>query len=142
IFHADRSLALRTPAMLPFFPYTTLFRSTVGLNGEAEWSPLALDRVDCAEVSLPVADTGESWAILPPRPSSETCQAVFVAWFPAPASDAAAAPAPTATATAAALVASLPIVASLSPVALLQLLINAAASAITAAMKFVRRQRT
>src|SRR5262249_59805315 len=77
--------------------------STVGLNGEAEWSPLALAGVDCAEVALPVADTGASWAILPPRPSSETCQAVFVAWFPAPASDAAAALAPTATATAAAL---------------------------------------
>src|SRR5215467_14397776 len=120
--------------------------STVGLNGEAEWSPLALAGVDCAEVSLPVADTGESWAILPPRPSSETCQAVFVAWFPAPASDAAAALAPTATATAATMVASIMVaslmVASLSAAAFLQLLINAAASAITAAMKFARRQRT
>ena len=110
-------------------------------RGGAEWSP-----VDCAEVSLPVADTGESWAILPPRPSSETCPAVFVAWFPAPASDAAAALAPIATATAATMVASL-LVASLSAAALsaaafLRLLINAAASAITAAMKFVRRQRT
>src|SRR5262249_19696288 len=116
--------------------------STVGLNGEAEWSPLALAGVDCAEVSLPVADTGESWAILPPRPSSETCQAVFVAWFPAPASDAAAALAPTATATAATMGASLTMVASLSRAALLHLLSDATASAITAAMKFVRRQRT
>src|SRR5262249_21605813 len=46
-----------------------------------------------------------SWSIMPPRPSSETCQAVFVAWFPPPASDAAAALAPTATATAATMVA-------------------------------------
>jgi hypothetical protein len=55
---------------------------------------------------------------------------------PAPASDAAAALAPTATATAAT------VVASLSAAAFLRLLINAAASAITAAMKFVRRQGT
>src|SRR5262249_50957530 len=58
---------------------------------------------------------------------------------PAPASDAAAAVAPTATATATAAT----MVASLSAAAFLRLLlINAAASAITAAMKFVRRQRT
>src|SRR5262245_4561856 len=116
--------------------------STVGLNGEAERSPLALAGVDCAEASLPFATPFRSWAILPPRPSSETCQAVFVAWFPAPASDAAAALAPTATAIAATMVASSPSAASLSAAAFLQLLINAAASAITAAMKFVRRQRT
>src|SRR5262245_29595259 len=128
-------VASLSAAGFPHLPFTALVRS-----GAAEWSPLALAGVDCAEVSLPVADTGESWAILPPRPSSETCQAVFVAWFPAPASDAAAALAPTATATAATMVASL-MVASLSAAALLQLLINAAASAITAAMKFVRRQR-
>src|SRR5262249_62105852 len=117
---------------------------TFGLNGEAEWAPLALAGVDCAEVSSPVADTGESWAILPPRPSSETCQAVFVAWFPALASDAAAALAPTAAATAATLVASL-MVAPLSAAArarLPPLLINAASPAVTTAMKFVRRQRT
>src|SRR5262249_42610564 len=52
---------------------------------------------------------------------------------PAPASDAAAALAPTAPAIAATMV------ASLSAAAFLRLLINAAASAITAAMKFVRR---
>src|SRR6516162_9852669 len=55
---------------------------------------------------------------------------------PAPASDAAAALAPTATASAATMV------ASLSAAAFLRLLINAAASAITAAMKLVRRLRT
>jgi hypothetical protein len=36
--------------------------------------------VERAEVSPLVADTVESWAVLPPRPVSETCQAVFVVW--------------------------------------------------------------
>src|SRR5262249_40489590 len=35
-----------------------------------------------AEVFSPVSDTGALWAVLPPRPSSEACQAAFVAWFP------------------------------------------------------------
>src|SRR5262249_10066485 len=38
--------------------------------------------VDCAEASSLVTDTGDSWAVLPPRPSSETCQGVFVVWSP------------------------------------------------------------
>src|SRR6266487_1094552 len=70
--------------------------STLGLNADAEWSPLPLGvsvnglltlkwlsaEVDCAEVSSPVSDAGALWATLPPRPSSETCRAVFVVWSP------------------------------------------------------------
>ena len=80
--------------------------------------------VTVSAIPCPLMSTAVSFALV-----------VKLDFSPAPASDAAAA-APTATATAATMV------ASLSAAAFLRLLINAAASAITAAMKFVRRHRT
>src|SRR5262249_59846204 len=68
--------------------------SRLGLNEDAVWSPRGVAvnglltltwlsaEVDCAEVSSPVSDTGALWAVLPPRPSSEACQAAFMAWCP------------------------------------------------------------
>src|SRR5215813_14342489 len=98
---------------------------SVNGNGLLTMNPLSAD-VDCAEACLELLmSTAVSSALV-----------VKLDFSPAPASDAAAALAPTATATAATMV------ASLSAAAFLQLLINAAASAITAAMKFVRRHRT
>ena len=100
-------------------------------------------RADLETVAVDLASDliGKAFRAAPERErlmSSAVSSALVVKldFSPAPASDAAAALAPTATATAATMI------ASLSATAVLRLLINAAASAITAAMKFVRCQRT
>src|SRR5262245_19815584 len=60
-----------------------LLGSAVRVDGSDGSAPKWLSAaVDCAEGSSPVSDPGALWAVLLLRPSSEICQAVFMAWFP------------------------------------------------------------